>query len=554
MENSHASTALSYADGLAKAFAAARRAPTARVVAVVGDGALTGGMAWEALNNLGARRRPAGGRRAQRQRPLLRADRRRPGRAPGRAARRPRRRRCSPRWAWATSARSTGTTSPRSRRRCARPATARTPTVVHCVTTKGRGYRAGRGARAGPDARRSAPAGRRRGAGTGGRCASLDRRVRRGDRPTGGGDPRGRASPPRCCEPDRAAAVRRPRTRTGCSTSASPSSTRSPRPPGLAMGGLHPVVCVYATFLNRAFDQVLMDVALHRLPVTFVLDRAGVTGTDGASHHGMWDLALLGVGARHAGGRAPRRRTTRELLAEAVADEDGPTAVRFPKGRVGPSLPALGRLGPADAAHAPGAPADGAAARGRRDGRAPPSAAAEASWRAAGVRPRPSTRAGCCRSTPRWSRPRPGTGWWSPSRTAAWPAASATPSAGPCARPARAPTCSPWGCRSGSSPHGEREATCSPPRGLDVAGCAPRPGGTSCHRPRSAPSPTFEGWSGPSGEPAGQGTVGAGSAADSQAGNASHRGTTVRGVPRSSARTTAAATRAGGTGRGTRRS
>jgi 1-deoxy-D-xylulose-5-phosphate synthase len=117
---------------------------------------------------------------------------------------------------------------------------------------------------------------------------------------------------------------------------------------GMATGGLHPVVCLYATFLNRAFDQVLMDVALHRLPVTFVLDRAGVTGPDGASHHGMWDLTLLGAvpGIRVA---APRdAETTRELLAEAVADDDGPTAVRFPKGRVGPSLPALGRLGPAD--------------------------------------------------------------------------------------------------------------------------------------------------------------------------------------------------------------
>jgi 1-deoxy-D-xylulose-5-phosphate synthase len=127
---------------------------------------------------------------------------------------------------------------------------------------------------------------------------------------------------------------------------------------GLATGGLHPVVCVYATFLNRAFDQVLLDVALHRLPVTFVLDRAGVTGPDGPSHHGMWDLALLGAvpGMRVA---APRdAETTRELLAEAVADDDGPTAVRFPKGRVGPSLPAHGRIGAADLLTRPRAGAD----------------------------------------------------------------------------------------------------------------------------------------------------------------------------------------------------
>lgn len=64
---------------------------------------------------------------------------------------------------------------------------------------------------------------------------------------------------------------------------------------GLAMGGLHPVVAIYSTFLNRAFDQVLMDVALHRQPVTLVLDRAGITGPDGPSHHGMWDLSLLGM-------------------------------------------------------------------------------------------------------------------------------------------------------------------------------------------------------------------------------------------------------------------
>ncbi len=104
---------------------------------------------------------------------------------------------------------------------------------------------------------------------------------------------------------------------------------------GLAMGGLHPVVAIYATFLNRAFDQVLMDVALHRLPVTFVLDRAGVTGPDGASHNGMWDGSILQVvpGLRIA---APRDATRiAELLDEAVAVSDGPTVLRFPKGTVG---------------------------------------------------------------------------------------------------------------------------------------------------------------------------------------------------------------------------
>ena len=117
---------------------------------------------------------------------------------------------------------------------------------------------------------------------------------------------------------------------------------------GLAMGGLHPVVCLYATFLNRAFDQTLMDVALHSLPVTFVLDRAGITGEDGASHNGMWDLSLLHIvpGIRIA---APRDGATlREELREAVAVDDGPTVVRFPRGAVGEDIPALERRGPVD--------------------------------------------------------------------------------------------------------------------------------------------------------------------------------------------------------------
>ena len=117
---------------------------------------------------------------------------------------------------------------------------------------------------------------------------------------------------------------------------------------GLAMGGMHPVVCLYATFLNRAFDQALMDVALHRLPVTFVLDRAGITGDDGASHNGMWDLSLLQLvpGIRLA---APRDGATlREELREALAVDDGPTAVRFAKGPVGEDIPAYERRGVVD--------------------------------------------------------------------------------------------------------------------------------------------------------------------------------------------------------------
>ena len=113
---------------------------------------------------------------------------------------------------------------------------------------------------------------------------------------------------------------------------------------GMAFGGLHPVVAVYATFMNRAFDQVLMDVALHKAGVTFVLDRAGVTGPDGASHHGMWDLAMLQIvpGIQIASPRDEAR--LREQLAEAVAIDDAPTVIRFPKGTVASELPALRRL------------------------------------------------------------------------------------------------------------------------------------------------------------------------------------------------------------------
>lgn len=112
---------------------------------------------------------------------------------------------------------------------------------------------------------------------------------------------------------------------------------------GLAFGGLHPVVAVYATFINRAFDQVLMDVALHKAGVTFVLDRAGVTGPDGPSHHGMWDLAILQVvpGIRLA---APRDATRlREELGEAIAVDDAPTVLRFSKGSVGADITAVRR-------------------------------------------------------------------------------------------------------------------------------------------------------------------------------------------------------------------
>ena len=113
---------------------------------------------------------------------------------------------------------------------------------------------------------------------------------------------------------------------------------------GMSYGGLHPVVAVYATFMGRAFDQVLMDVALHKAGVTFVLDRAGVTGPDGASHHGMWDLAMLQIvpGIRIASPRDGKRLI--EELNEAIEISDGPTVIRFPKGSVSQEIPAVRRL------------------------------------------------------------------------------------------------------------------------------------------------------------------------------------------------------------------
>jgi 1-deoxy-D-xylulose-5-phosphate synthase len=122
---------------------------------------------------------------------------------------------------------------------------------------------------------------------------------------------------------------------------------------GMAMAGLHPVVALYSTFLNRAFDQLLMDVALHRQPVTVALDRSGVTGNDGASHNGMWDFSLLGIipGIRVA---APRDSATlREELREAVAVDDGPTVLRYPKGAVTEDIPAVRRVGGVDVLREP---------------------------------------------------------------------------------------------------------------------------------------------------------------------------------------------------------
>ncbi|RKT54447.1 1-deoxy-D-xylulose-5-phosphate synthase [Saccharothrix australiensis] len=345
VENSHASTALSYADGLARGFAL-RGQSHRRVVAVVGDGALTGGMGWEALNNLGtddaapvivvlndngrsyaptrgglARhlaelRRAAGDRHSG---PNLFQD-----------------------LGLAYLGPVDGHDVDAVEAALRRAAALGCPVVVHCVTVKGQGYapaetdeadrlhavgvvdpRTGRPTSVSPRdwtsvfAERIVDIGRRRPEVVAITAAML--------RPTGLlGFSRE--------FPDRVFDV-------GIAEQHAVTSAA-----GLAMAGLHPVVAVYATFLNRAFDQVLMDVALHRLPVTFVLDRAGVTGPDGASHHGVWDLSLLAAvpGLRVAVPRDAARLAT--LLDAATATDTGPTALRFPKGAVGADIPAVAEV------------------------------------------------------------------------------------------------------------------------------------------------------------------------------------------------------------------
>ena len=120
---------------------------------------------------------------------------------------------------------------------------------------------------------------------------------------------------------------------------------------GLAYAGMHPVIAIYSTFLNRAFDQLLLDVALHKAGVTFVLDRAGITGDDGPSHHGIWDLALTGIVPNmHVG--APRDGARlKEILRECVAIENAPSMVRFPKGAVPADIPAVQRVDGIDILH-----------------------------------------------------------------------------------------------------------------------------------------------------------------------------------------------------------
>jgi 1-deoxy-D-xylulose-5-phosphate synthase len=310
VENSHASTALSYADGIAKALEL--RAITDRaVVAVVGDGALTGGMCWEALNNLGAAPH----------RPVILAFNDN-GRSYAETV------------GGLTDHRAVFTgfglhyLGPVDGHDVAALqaafADARAlggPVVVHCVTRKGAGYQAAldddadRLHAVGPATGRPVP--------TWTHAFGSELTAIAAERPDVVAVTAAMLEPVGLGEfqrafPDRVFDV-------GIAEQHAVTSAA-----GLALGGLHPVVAVYATFLNRAFDQVLMDVALHRLPVTFVLDRAGVTGDDGPSHNGVWDLPMLGVvpGLRIA---APRDTAALAGQLREAVDTDGPTVLRFPK-------------------------------------------------------------------------------------------------------------------------------------------------------------------------------------------------------------------------------
>jgi 1-deoxy-D-xylulose-5-phosphate synthase len=387
IENSHASTALSYADGIAKAFEQEGTLGQRHVVAVVGDGSLTGGMAWEALNNIADSRRPViivvndnersyaptiGG--LARHLDTLRTTRGYErfldwgkdllGRTPIVGAplfealhgvKRGVKDVVAPQGMFEDlglkylgPVDGHDVASVESVLRAARRYGG--PVIVHVITEKGRGYAPAENDEADRfhgvgiiDPETGIPLSN---GGPTWTAAFADELVEIGrDRPDVVAITAAMLCPTGL---DRFAAEFPGRTYdVGIAEQHALTSAA-----GMAFAGLHPVVALYATFLNRAFDQVLMDVALHRAGVTVVLDRAGVTGDDGASHNGMWDLSMLGLvpGVRVA---APRdEETLRRALREAVAVSDGPTVVRFPKGRLAEPLPAVAVSDGVDLLHA----------------------------------------------------------------------------------------------------------------------------------------------------------------------------------------------------------
>ncbi|PWW62226.1 1-deoxy-D-xylulose-5-phosphate synthase [Actinokineospora spheciospongiae] len=389
VENSHASTALSYADGLAKAYQL--RGERRSVVAVVGDGALTGGMCWEALNNIAAgtdrsvvivvndngrsysptiggladhlatlRLRPGyeraleGGKRVLQGTPVVG----KPLYTALHAAKRGIKDVLSPQAMFEDLGLKylgpvDGHDFESLEGALRRAKDFGGPVIVHAVTRKGNGY---------PLAENDV----------------LDQMHQTDPIDPVTGKPRtSKGTVWTSVFAEELAAIGAEREDVVAITAAmlrstglAPFAERFPdrvfdvgiaeqhaitSAAGMAMAGLHPVVAIYSTFLNRAFDQMLMDVALHKQPVTVVLDRAGITGPDGASHHGMWDLSILGVipGIHIA---APRDAATlREELREAVAIDDGPSVLRFPKATVGADIASVERIGTVDVLRRPAA-------------------------------------------------------------------------------------------------------------------------------------------------------------------------------------------------------
>ncbi len=382
VENSHASTALSYVDGLSKAFAV--RAEVDRtVVGVVGDGALTGGMAWEALNTIATGGRPVvivvndngrsytptvgglaahltGLRTNPRYEQVLDLVKTALGRTrlvgpplyeALHGVKRGLKDVLAPQGLFEDlGLKYVGPVDGHDRialeQALLRAKRFRGPVIVHAVTRKGFGY--GAAERDEADQMHSPrPFDRATGLPTGAPVREWTHVFREEMVAVGAARPDVVAVTAAMLHPtglDAFAAAYPGR----CFDVGIAEQHATTSAAGMAMGGLHPVVAVYATFLNRAFDQVLMDCALHRCGVTFVLDRAGVTGEDGASHNGVWDMSVFPVvpGLRIAAPRDGAR--LRELLREALGVSDAPTLVRFPKGPVPDDLPAVDRIGGVD--------------------------------------------------------------------------------------------------------------------------------------------------------------------------------------------------------------
>ncbi|UYM04867.1 1-deoxy-D-xylulose-5-phosphate synthase [Solicola gregarius] len=384
VENSHASTSLSYADGLAKANSLAGRDD--HVVAVIGDGALTGGMAWEALNNIAAdndRRLvvvvndngrsympTVGGlanhlaslRTNPKYEPALEAirDRIKGTKVVGpkaydtlHAIKKGLKDAIAPQGMFEDlGLKYLGPIDGHDQEAVENALTLAKryggPVLVHVLTTKGKGYDIAVANEV--DQMHQAPSGGfdpETGDATTASPASWtsvfrDEIVRLADH-----DPRIVAITAAMLYPVGldAFAEKFPDRVFDVGIAEQHAVTSAA---GLAIGGMHPVVALYSTFLNRGFDQLLLDVALHRCGVTFVLDRSGVTGDDGPSHNGMWDMSLLQIvpTLRLAAPRDGAR--VRELLGEAVAVSDAPTVVRYPKGGVCADVEAIERIGEAD--------------------------------------------------------------------------------------------------------------------------------------------------------------------------------------------------------------